>query len=144
MMRDPELDQAIVELRPIFAKLRAERKKLLHEKVRNDLNLENAVSLYIRDLASEIGLRADRIRLDYDAFIAILATDANEIKRSKIGRRPSVRQMTAALEVERDVCAKNVVDTKAALVSADAKYREAVRLDAAAREACRAYTGYSN
>lgn len=89
-------------------------------------------------------MRADRIGLDYDAFIAILATDAAEIKRSRINRRPSARQMTVALEAQREGCAEHVRTTKAALARADADHREAVRLDAAAREACRAYTGYSN
>ena len=144
MMRDPQLDQAIAEIRPVFAKFRAEKAKLKHEKVRNDLNLEAAVKSYVRELASEIGLRADRIRLDYDAFIAILATDADEIKRSRINRRPSARQMTVALEEQRKGCAAHVETTKAALARADADYHEAVRLNAAAREACRAYTGYSN
>ena len=143
-MRDPELDLAIAELRPVFAKMRSERSKLKYEAVRNNLNREAAVSAYVRDLGEEIGLRADRIGLDYDAFIAILATDANEIKRSKINRRPSVRQMTVALEAERKGCADHVAVTKAALARADADYREAVRLDAAARAACRAYTGYAN
>jgi hypothetical protein len=144
VMRDPDLDLAIAELRPVFAKMRAERAKLRHEKVRNDLNTQAAVSSYVRELASEIGLRADRIRLGYDAFIAILATDAAEIKRSRINRKPSARQMTAALEAQRKDCAEHVRVTLAALARADADHREAVRLDAAAREACRAYTGYSN
>lgn len=61
MMRDPDLDLAIAELRPVFAKMRAERAKLRHEKVRNNLNTQAAVSSYVRELASEIGLRADRI-----------------------------------------------------------------------------------
>lgn len=143
-MRDPDLDQAIVELRPVFAKMQAEKAKLEYETVRNDLNLEAAVKAYVRELASEIGLRADRISLDYDAFMAILAIDAKEMKRSKINRKPSVRQMTVALEADRKDRAEHVGVTEAALASADAAYRKAVRLDAAAREACRAYTGYSN
>jgi len=143
-MRDPDLDLAIAELRPVFAKMRAERAKLRHEKVRNNLNTLAAVSSYVRELASQIGLRADRIRLSYDAFIAILATDAAEIKRSRINRKPSARQMTAALEAQRKDYAEHVRVTLAALARADADHREAVRLDAAAREACRAYTGYSN
>lgn len=144
MTRDPDLDLAITELRPVFARMRAEKAKLRYERVRNDLNVQAAVRAYVRDLASEIGLRADRIGLDCDAFMAILATDANEIKRSKINRKPSVRQMTVALEAERMGCAEHVRVTEAALARADADYREAIRLDAAARAACLAYTGYSN
>jgi len=143
-MRDPELEQAITELRPVFAKMRAERAKLRYETVRNDLNLEAQVTAYVADLLSEIGLRADRIGVDFDAFVAILASDADEIRRSKINRRPSERQMTAALDAKREGRAAHVLTTKAALARADANYHEALRLDAAAREACRVYTGYSN
>ncbi|WP_010218898.1 hypothetical protein [Sphingomonas sp. PAMC 26621] len=143
MTRDPDLDLAIAELRPVFARMRAEKAKLRYERVRNDLNVQAAVKAYVRDLASEIGLRAERIGLDCDAFMAILAIDANEIKRSKINRKPSARQMTVALEAERKGRAEHVRVTEAALARADADYREALRLDAAARGACHAYTGYS-
>jgi len=144
MMRDPELDQAIAELRPVYAKMRAERTKLSYEKVRNDLNVEAAVKAYVRELASEIALRAERICLDYHAFLAILAADADEIRRSRANRKPSARQMTAALEAKRKNCAAHVVTTEAALVRAKSDFRKAKRRDTAAREACRAYTGFSN
>ena len=144
MMRDPELDQAIVELRPVYAKMSAEREKLGEDKVRSDLNVEAAVKAYVRELASEIALRAERIRLDDHAFLAILASDADQISRSKAKRNPSSRQMTAALEAKRKNCAAHVVTTEAALIRAKSDFRKAKRRDAAAREACRAYTGYSN
>ena len=144
MTRDPDLDLAITELRPVFARMRAEKAKLRYERVRNDLNGQAAVTAYVRELLSETGLRADRIGLDYDAFMAILAIDANEIKRPKTNRKPSARQMTVALEAERKGRAEHVRVTEAALARADADYREALRLDAAARGACNAYTGYAS
>ncbi|WP_242183286.1 hypothetical protein [Sphingomonas sp. CARO-RG-8B-R24-01] len=144
MTRDPELDQAIAELRPVYAKLRAERAKLRYEKVRNNLNVEAAVKAYVRELASEISLRADRIRLEYDAFLAILAADADEIKRSRVNRKPSAKQMAVALQARSKGCADHLVTTEAALIRAQSDFEKAKRRDAAARAACRAYTGYSN
>lgn len=140
MRRDPDLDLAIAEMRPIFALMRVERAKLNREEVRSHLNRQAAVTAYVRELRSQIALRAERIGIEPDALTAILALDANEQRRLK--RKPSSRQMTAALQQERSRCAKRAETTKDALERADAAHREALRLDAAAMAACIAYTGY--
>ncbi|MDR6850160.1 hypothetical protein [Sphingomonas sp. BE137] len=140
MSRSPDLGLAISELRTVFAQMRRERAKLDWEDVRNNLNRQAAVMAYVRELRSQILLRADRIGIEYDAFIAILATDADEQRRLK--RKPSARQMTVALRAERNRCLLRAEVTKDALAQAEAQHREALRMDAASCAACIAYTGY--
>uniref|UniRef100_UPI0035CB1783 hypothetical protein n=1 Tax=uncultured Sphingomonas sp. TaxID=158754 RepID=UPI0035CB1783 len=121
--------------------MKAERAKLDRDDVRQNLNRRAAVETYVRELGSQISLRADRIALDYDAFTAILSLDAAEQRRLK--RKPSLKQMTVALITQRKACADLVLSAKAERDRAEAAYRSAVRADAAARGAELAYTGFS-
>ena len=141
-MRDPDLDQAIVDMRQTFADLRRARGQLKHAEVRASLNKTGAVKAQIADCLGLIAVRAGRLGISPAGLTVILSAYARE--RTRLKRWPSAKQVTALLRADRTASARYVEVTCDALKRAEAEAAQALDDDAAAEAACVAFTGYPN
>lgn len=142
MTRDPELDKAILDLRPTFAELRRAKAQLRHAEVKASLNKTAAVKNVIFDCYELIAVRASHLGLSRDGLVVILSAYARE--RGRLKKRPSVKQVTTRLRADRTDSARQVEVTRDALARAQAAAAQALADDAAAHAACIAFTGYPN
>ncbi|WP_242186400.1 hypothetical protein [Sphingomonas sp. CARO-RG-8B-R24-01] len=149
MTRDPDLEQALVDLRPVFAALQRTEADLKKQEVRDTMSISAVVKRRARDLRADIWTRAERIvdrkiaeepPKKFRALMALLGADARVRKR--VGRRPNTSQIAKALQLSvarYDELAKEHDAAAAAAAQIAANTRE--RLEAN-RAACALFTGY--
>jgi hypothetical protein len=140
---DPEVFQAITDLRPVYAawrKAKADAKKL-HPVTR--ARHHAAATAEAGDQFSIMRTRAEgRLNISVDALVVILAADA--ALAAKFKRRPSRQQLGKALGEE---CGNNRardVKAKASLERAEREAAAAARALEAAHQARLAITGYGS
>lgn len=142
IIEDPDLAQAIEDLRPVFAELRqAKRDMRKLNGTMTSVGYQAAAAL-AADRRSIITTRAQRLAIDPDALSVILAAEAGI--RMRVKRAPSRRQMEKALMEECTYQATRRSDAEAALRQAQGEYAAAIRSDIAAKAARLAYTGFGS
>jgi hypothetical protein len=142
MIRDnPDLRQTLVDLAPVYAgyrKAKSDAGKL--DRVVK-CQSHRAAQAHASDLLSTIIGRASRFAWDPDGLLVILA--AQSTLRTKLKRRPSVVQLSKALEHESVVLRKAAETAKVRAEAAQRDAEIAERKAAAAQAARLLYTGYS-
>lgn len=139
---DPELRQALVDLSPVYAgyrKAKSDAGKL--DRVVK-FQSHHAAQAHAADLLNTIIGRAMRFSWDAGGLLVILA--AHSKLRTKLKRRPSVVQLSTALEHESVLLRKAAEIAKLAAEAAQRDAEIAERKAAAAQAARLLYTGYSS
>lgn len=142
MNDDPDLAQAIEDLRPVFADLRKAKRDMRKLAGSMENRAFQAAQEFAGDLRGRINTRARKLALDPDALTAILAADANLKLRLK--RRGSKAQMAKALREECVIQRARRIEAEDALRLAQGEFAAATRAEAAAMAARLIYTGFGS
>ena len=136
---DPDLDQAIENLRSTADSLRAAKVRL-HEidAVQNERAFQRERD-FVRRLRGEIASTARRIVMNPDELMLILETDSRLRKRN--GRKPSYADLARALETAREADADRARDAQLAVIGAQAVAANAARASAASAAAAKRLAG---
>lgn len=138
---DPELRQTLVDLAPVYAGYRKAKSDAgkLDRVVR--FQSHHAAQAHAADLLNTIIGRAMRFSWDPDGLLVILAAQSK--LHTKLKRRPSIVQVSTALEHESVVLRKAAETAKLAADAAQRDAEIAARKADAAQAARVLYTGYS-
>lgn len=142
MSSDPDLLQAIEDLRPVFADLRKAKRDMRKLAGTMEAKAFEATREFVGDLRGRIQTRALKLALDPDALTVILAADANLKLRLK--RRASKAQMAKALREECAISKARRIEAEDALRQAQGEYAAAKRAEDAACQARLIYTGFGS
>lgn len=139
---DPDLAQAIEDLRPVFAELRQAKREMRKAKDKISSNAYQSLAAHAADQRSIIATRARKLAIEPEALSVILSTEAQI--RMRVRRAPSRRQMEKELRAERGYAASRLSGARADMERLQAELASAERHSAAADAAVLLYTGFPN
>jgi hypothetical protein len=135
LSEDPDLAQAIKDLRPIVLELR-ERSKALSELPAHSPHRRPG-EIHVADLTSRITVRAERLSMSTDALLVLINEDIN--RRARRGRgQPSIPTSRTLTDIASAALAREAV-AHIDLTAAQAEMRDATAARIAAEEALTAY-----
>lgn len=137
--RDPDLDQAIEDLRPVAAELREAKRALRTMAEAAPMNSRFAAQQRVSELRMRIVARAARIGIAVDALHIILNEEAQ--LRARQRRRPARKFMVKALDATAADAARHLGQLRSDLERLQRELASAERYHAAADGARRAYSG---
>jgi hypothetical protein len=138
--RDPDLAQAIVDMRPVYAEWRVLAKRLRTLNPSLESVAVARTRAQIADLRGRIVTRAERLAYDPAGFTLILY--AEHYERGRLRRKPSATQMANALRGERKHRAEALSEAEHEFQRARDALEKRRAEDAAGRAACALYTGF--
>jgi hypothetical protein len=138
---DPDLRQTLIDLAPVYAAYRKAKSDAAKLDRVLKFQSHHAAQAHASDLLNTITGRASRFNWDPDGLLLILAAQSK--LRTKLKRRPSVVQLSTALEHESVALRKAAREAKAESDKAADAAKVAERKAAAAQAARLLYTGYS-
>ncbi|WP_267386507.1 hypothetical protein [Sphingomonas sp. GC_Shp_3] len=138
---DPDLRQTLIDLAPVYAAYRKAKGDAGRLDPVEKFQAHHAANAHAGDLFGTILGRADRFHWDGNGLVIILAAQA--ALRAKLKRRPSIVQMSKALEEESNTLLMAARKAKADADKAARVVEVAERKAAAAQAARLLYTGYS-
>lgn len=142
MIRGPELEKLLRELRPTYVALVKAETDLKKDEVRQTMRVRVAVEAQAGDARGAIADRARAFDIERDAMLAILGAAHAEQKR--LGRRPSALQLIKRIRDRVAGTGKAVPIAEQDALDA-AHHAETVRQRHAAwTAACLATTGFPN
>jgi len=136
---DPDLDQAIENLRPVADALRSARARLVKVDRVERAKEYGALRAEVRQHQADIAAAAQRIVMDAAQLTLIVETESR--LRARGGRRPSYADLARAIEIASVVDADRARETQLAARDAQAVAVNAARISVASAAAAQRLSG---